>query len=332
MGKRILLSLVLGFPLLLNIGCRNSPTGTDTSDNNLKSLFFLDNNIGWIVGDSGTVLKTTNSGTNWESKNCDPTIMLYSVFFLDNNIGWIGGQDATSASVLLRTTNGGNTWQKIQYNGLYEIRQIKFFNESVGWIIENDGDFGGRIRKTINGGQTWNTVFSHENNVNEFYFFSPDTGWISGTRFVKKTLDGGDSLMSIEENLPEKVTDGIHLFGTYFLDENIGWVASMFGDGIFYKTEDGGNTWICYDAMPREYLGWNFITVKFLDINDGIAVVYGYNPLNSSSKSIFLITENGGQTLEAKDSVACLINDIFLLNNNCWAVGENGTIVNLSIQ
>jgi len=33
--------------------------------NNLNSIHFIDSNIGWAVGHTGTVLKTTNGGTDW---------------------------------------------------------------------------------------------------------------------------------------------------------------------------------------------------------------------------------------------------------------------------
>jgi len=34
----------------------------------LISLFFLDSNRGWALSDSGTILQTTNGGSNWSEK------------------------------------------------------------------------------------------------------------------------------------------------------------------------------------------------------------------------------------------------------------------------
>ena len=31
----------------------------------LTSVYFVDNNIGWAVGENGTILKTTNLGDDW---------------------------------------------------------------------------------------------------------------------------------------------------------------------------------------------------------------------------------------------------------------------------
>jgi len=83
----------------------------------LQSVHFTDNNTGWAVGPGGTILKTTNGGTNWNSQasgmgtnwnsqTSGTTDWLLSVHFTDNNTGWAVGSGGT----ILKTTNGSVTF------------------------------------------------------------------------------------------------------------------------------------------------------------------------------------------------------------------------------
>src|SRR5690242_14310222 len=49
----------------------------------LKSVFFLDANTGWVAADSGTVLKTTDGGKTWATQSTGSTESLFEVQFLD---------------------------------------------------------------------------------------------------------------------------------------------------------------------------------------------------------------------------------------------------------
>ena len=65
-----------------------------------------------VVGDNGTILRTTNGGTTWTSQTSGTTNCLNGVSFTDANTGTAVGMMAQS----YRTTNGGTTWT-IQTSG-----------------------------------------------------------------------------------------------------------------------------------------------------------------------------------------------------------------------
>ncbi|MEZ4821964.1 MAG: hypothetical protein R2942_05895 [Ignavibacteria bacterium] len=44
------------------------------------------------MGNTGTILNTTNGGTNWSAQNGGVINSLNSVFFTDGNTGWAVGQ------------------------------------------------------------------------------------------------------------------------------------------------------------------------------------------------------------------------------------------------
>ena len=58
----------------------------------------------WCHG--GTILKTTNGGTNWITQNYSSTENLFSVYFADSITGYAVGISGT----ILKTTNSGTNW------------------------------------------------------------------------------------------------------------------------------------------------------------------------------------------------------------------------------
>src|SRR3990172_13295412 len=82
---------------------------------NLNSVHFEDANNGWAVGDSGTILLTTNGGTDWTPILSGTTNDFNDICFTDANNGWAVAGDkyfdtTTDSSIILHTTNGGATW------------------------------------------------------------------------------------------------------------------------------------------------------------------------------------------------------------------------------
>jgi hypothetical protein len=120
------------------------------------------------VGVDGTVLKTTDGGTNWSSQTIG-RIQLNSVYFTDKNTGWAVGVDG----IILNTTNGGIDWTFQTYGADY-LSSIYFTDKNTGWIV---GDYG-TILKTTNGGITFvagdnnaiqpNGFILHQNYPNPF--------------------------------------------------------------------------------------------------------------------------------------------------------------------
>ena len=75
-------------------------------------------NNGWIVGDNGTLLKTTNMGNNWFLGNTNTTVNLNCVTFTDTLNGWIAGNSGT----LKRTFDGGYSWSEYSIKHKCELK------------------------------------------------------------------------------------------------------------------------------------------------------------------------------------------------------------------
>ena len=111
-----------------------------------NALYFSDLTHGWVVGESGLVLKTTDGGTNWSAvTNTGQTTSSNSkcVFFLDANNGWIGsGYDNTEGvgtRFVLATKDGGASWTTQSTPVTNDIFSLSFWDANNGWLTSDHG-------------------------------------------------------------------------------------------------------------------------------------------------------------------------------------------------
>jgi len=62
-----------------------------TSD--LSSVHFFDQQNGIVVGDQGTIIKTSDGGTTWTSQTSGTTFSLKDVVFVNTSDGWAVGNE-----------------------------------------------------------------------------------------------------------------------------------------------------------------------------------------------------------------------------------------------
>lgn len=95
------------------------------------SVFFSDENTGWIVGDSGYVSLTTDGGSNWVLQNSSTGNKLLDVYFRDSSHGWIVGYNGT-----ILKYNGGSSVE--QYENKKDIIEL-YPNPTTGIVkIKNE--------------------------------------------------------------------------------------------------------------------------------------------------------------------------------------------------
>jgi hypothetical protein len=117
-----------------------------------KISFFLDENVGWVVGilpPGGIILKSTNGGSNWlpVSLGIISNNFVSDVYFVDTLTGWIVGENG----IIIKTTDGGSSWEE-QISGTNNtLHSIRFIDQNIGWAVGNDGT----ILHTTNGGVTF---------------------------------------------------------------------------------------------------------------------------------------------------------------------------------
>lgn len=116
--------------------------------------------VGFAVGDSGTIINTTNSGLNWTLQTSGTFRRLKAVSFSDENHGFVVGDSGT----ILHTSNAGGTW-KAQYSGETDyLRTVSALDSNTALI--GGGDF---TLKTTDGGAHWKKITISDGYVNTFY-------------------------------------------------------------------------------------------------------------------------------------------------------------------
>jgi len=191
----------------------------------IQDLNFVNDLLGWCVGRGGDVYKTINGGSNWNLQSAGTDKDLNAVCFVNENTGWIAGEQ-----IIMKTTDGGETWEE-SYVGYSEFFKIQFFDENTGYVLAVD-----LYLKTYTGGEYWHTVNNYE--LGEYLYFedmcftSPETGFLSGNKFLFKTSDGGNTWLE-EPEFP-----GLYSNAVYFTDEMNGWIVGDDG-GIFHTTTGG---------------------------------------------------------------------------------------------
>src|SRR5947207_1483275 len=105
----------------LNVFGQWSPVSSGTA-NNLNGAHLLDSGTGFVVGDTGTILKTTDAGATWAPLTSGTSTTLHGIYFLDPNEGVAVGDSGT----ILRTTDGGAVWQSVTSGVVDTLRSVSF--------------------------------------------------------------------------------------------------------------------------------------------------------------------------------------------------------------
>jgi len=110
---------------------RGEPSGTSQR---LNAIYMLGFAAGWIVGDSGVILKYAGGGV-WMAQTSGTTANLRDVHFLDVNRGWVVGD----GGVILTTADGGVTWTQEPSGVTDDLRGVFFPNAGVGFAVGANG-------------------------------------------------------------------------------------------------------------------------------------------------------------------------------------------------
>lgn len=78
---------------------------TSGTTSHIESVFALDANIAYAVGELGLILYTNDGGNIWSSQTSGTNSYLNSVYFVNNSVGYTVG----FMGAILFTNNGGLT-------------------------------------------------------------------------------------------------------------------------------------------------------------------------------------------------------------------------------
>src|SRR3972149_3886179 len=249
--KKFILYTISSFFISMNLYAQWFPQNS-TVNVNLYGVSFVDQNNGWVVGDSGAILFTSDGGTKWEKQTTNYTSALLDVSFCDNLNGFVVGD----SGIILKTTNKGLEWTPIHKDTSQFIRNIKVQCMSPRTaIIFNDKFVEDyfcctKIWKTTDGGNFWIDITPYNNDINsikDFDFYSPKTGMVCGVGGtpndyqIHKTIDGG-------LNWETKYFSSSHLWAmqNILYEDSLKWWATDWD--TLYRTTNSGETWVAFSA------------------------------------------------------------------------------------
>lgn len=148
----------------------------------LNDVAFFDEETGIVVGDNGTLLRTSDGGVSWQSFS-QTQENLYSIY-IDGDKAYISGR-----SLLLIGNSRGSSWT-LKNAPINHWRDVWFFDDQEGVMV---GDSIWAIR-TTNGGDTWESElrdFFDPTPLGAVSFLSDQGGGAGGDSRLFLTSNGG---------------------------------------------------------------------------------------------------------------------------------------------
>lgn len=312
----------------------------DNTRYSLRSVDFIDENTGWMVGDNFNkqqatqVLRTQDGGAHWEQVKLQDLTLL-RLKFVSKTTGWaiaqVGSKNTpgtqTGKMKIMYTQDGGSNWD-VRWEG--EAITSSDYNF---WIQDTSNGYaliGNTLLSTRDGGKQWSPVSF---GIDEFVpqhasFADADTGWVIGKTQMKNeiivlgTTDGGKLW---QQQFRKVCTDApAASIDIAFANATTGWfltssTSTMMGD--LYYTSNSGRDWNKINqirsARPTP------AQLRFITPEVGcIPLASGAGPISGG----FMFTRDGGKsfdTMDANGGITSALEVDFTSRQQGWAIGTD---------
>jgi len=258
----------------------------------------------YMTGSSQVVYVSTDRGANFTLAFDNGASPLYEVDFVDSLRGVIVG----SNGVNYRTTNGGTTWDSTDVSQFSAQVLFTCLYKSPTEIFAAGGQ--GNILRSTNSGVSYDYVES-STRIHSIDFADANNGVAVGWRgTVLKTTNGGVNWSYI------KAIQGFELYDVKTFSSNVFYACG--GNGQFYKTTDGGNT------FSNTSIGTTANTLKtmwWFNQNEGYVCGFDGNVAYTTNAGASFTTQYSFGTANND------IEDIFFINNTTgYVTGQLGKL------
>jgi photosystem II stability/assembly factor-like uncharacterized protein len=289
---------------------------------NIHKASFIDSTTGWICGDSGLIMRTTNGGLNWVQQNSKIKTSITFIYFFNKRLGWAFSWKIYAppyGTWILKTTNGGVNWDSASYPVDDVFLKTMIFQDSLYGLMGGNGQ---NLLRTTNGGTNWLLCDIDSSMVSgfpvlEFTFLNNDFGYAAGgvmdiAGVVWRTTNRGirwkPDIVSPEPIIKAFIFDSLNIlgFGGDF----------EYGPSTITSTNSGAN--------------WKYVTLEFF----GAPTDIEFRTKNEAWASLgfsqtFVYTLDTGETwtqINSPDSNE--INDIvFTDEKHGWAFCNQGKVL-----
>jgi photosystem II stability/assembly factor-like uncharacterized protein len=294
--------------------------------NNLNAIDFPSTNVGYIVGDSSLILKTTDGGQTWNEISATGISIPGLNPFIDVDfVTELHGFITTKHSGVFETADGGFNWTPVSLASGQCFPSTFYIDSSDHFFVGGAGCFQGAMMDEFTSG-TWTIpllnamLLDNAETIMEIDFGDDNTGLaVVHNDLVFRTVDGGTTWDTISTALSPtgfltsvKMVDNLVAYAGY--DEGGG------GFGIL-KTVDGGLTWLEeLNSATFYYPSYNCV-----EIASNGDVYSGATPSSSPGGLIFETVDGVNWIYEITDQS---INEMASYGDDVtFAVGDSGYIV-----
>jgi photosystem II stability/assembly factor-like uncharacterized protein len=219
-------------------------------NDNLYTVFFLNNDTGWISSHAnGIIYYTADGGQTWSDRSpAKYNTGISDLMFFNDSIGYACGSKINNTTTsLAKTTDGGITWDTLTTPNTSSFNSMYWADVNNGLASGNSG----HICRTTDGGITWKDTSVTGNtsgtSLNKIIRADSNTYYTFGNAGrVCKSTDGGITFKTVAS------AGTVTLYSGYFSDANNGIVAGTSGSS--YRTTNGGTSWIATSLNSTELL------------------------------------------------------------------------------
>lgn len=267
------------------------------TDASFRGLSVVNEKVVWASGTGGTVVRTTDGGSNWDVIKVQNAEKLdfRDIEAFDANTAYILSIGNGEASRIYKTTDGGKTWKEQFRN----TNEKAFFDAIACWnktncIAMSDPVDGHYVLISTKNGETWQPIVSNK---------------------LPAAKDGeaafaasGTCLITLGDSTAYLVTGG--------------------SEARVFRSYDKGQTWAVADTpITKGTAGSGIFSIAMRDGKRGIIVGGNYEkPSDKTNAAAF--THDGGRTWQPVTGMNGYRSGVvFLDNKTIVAVGTSGSEV-----
>jgi len=205
-----------------------------------KVVKFLNQNDGLIMGDSSTILKTSDGGNTWTFISCSINTNINDFQYINDTLVYAYGTDR-----IIKSDDKGDTWSLLNMLTSYSAKTY-FINQTIGFSAASH-----KLLKTYNAGLSWDTVWNHNMQygsglITDIKFYNDTIGFACGSRYIPggggwygiilRTYDSGNNWNEVYNNPPW----GTSIDKIDILNNIVYGIADI---GYLLKSLDSGINW-----------------------------------------------------------------------------------------
>jgi photosystem II stability/assembly factor-like uncharacterized protein len=235
------------------------------------SMYFIDDQHGWIGGGMG-VFFTTDGGDTWRMAKLERYLRWTELSFYSLQIGYLAGKHNVKGEMrgeIWNTKDGGKSWKRSYISKRWDSPfSIVAISDDIAVAVFNDS----HLIRTSDGGKSWHHIKTYDYRTFKLALDKKGRLWSvghDGNLFFSS--DNGSTWQR-----PQKVpadNESTNWSDISFANKNLGFIV---GDkGAFAMTKDGGETWERIESNVAENL-WDVLTNQSFGIVVGSKNVYRF--------------------------------------------------------